>query len=116
MKKVTQEELNEIITNHQVWLEKYLAKFTGCDDLSEVRELRAAVIDKDLSNLVFKNADLRYSGFSGCNFKGVNFDNIDFSYANLCYSNFEDALFVRTKLLYTDLGSTTFWNAIFDIK
>jgi uncharacterized protein YjbI with pentapeptide repeats len=118
MEKVTQAELNEIIANHKKWLNEHRNIWNPetedvFEQYSKKIELCAVIKDKDLSELVFKNADLRYSCFSGCYFKNTIFEYVDFTHANLCYSNFEEASFVGTKLLYTNLESTNFWNAIF---
>lgn len=70
MKNINQEELDEILRDHKLWLEGEGGK---CADLSNV----------NLSNVNLRSADLRFINLSGANLKFTNLKFTNLKYANL---------------------------------
>jgi hypothetical protein len=89
MKKITQEQLNEILKLHKLWL------------LDNTKGQRA-----DLSNADFRHADFSYTNLSNANFSNTNLSNANFNYAYLDYANFSNA-----NLKYANFSNTNLSNA-----
>jgi hypothetical protein len=102
MKKITQEELNEIIQNHKLWLE------------GETKGKRADLSYSDLSysNLSWvdlRGVDLSYSNLIGANLsnsdlRGADLRGADLRGSDLSYSNFRGADLRGSYLKNSDLS------------
>ena len=104
LRKISQEELNRIIEDHQHWLEG------DCEGWEKMRadlsyaDLRCANLSNtDLKDTIFKNAilrgvDLSFAGLSYANLKGA-----DLRYGNLSYAVLSDANLRETNLTSANL-------------
>ena len=87
LRKISQEELNEIVENHRHWLNR------DCDgwekmraDLSYVDLRRANLRDVDLRQAIFRCADLRGADLMGADLMGASLINADLSGANYSFN------------------------------
>ena len=90
MASITQEELNEIIRKHKLWL-----KDDRCGE-------KAVLANMDLSGLDFSNAWLPHADMHGANLCEANFDNAILYAADLSFVQAQKANF-----RYADLHNTT---------
>ena len=122
MEKVTQEELNEIIARHQVWLKAY-GKYNVIGDPANIdyedyltappTSPRACLVNKDLSDLDFSQANLEWSVFKECNFTRANLFEVNLTAANLLGSIFYHTNLRGSNLQYANLSDTNFIRAKF---
>lgn len=125
MEKVTQEELNEIIANHKKWIEAY-GKYVVMRLIRDPYNIdyedyltgppnspMACIINKDLSDLDFSEANLEWSVFKGCDFTRANLCKVNFRVANLLGSSFNHANLKGIDLQYANLTDTNFIRARF---
>ena len=101
MRNISQEELNKILKEHELWLKGEGGK---CADLSNV-DLRCA----DLSNTNLKYADLIYANLSDVDLSNVNLSDANLRYADLRFidlsnGNLKGADLKHAKLTYADLS------------
>ena len=94
---MNQEELNEILENHRLWLENHAKG--ECADLSHT----------DLSHTDLSRADLRCSDLSYINLKYANLNEADLiganlSHADLRYANLEKASLIGANLSKANLS------------
>ena len=110
MEKLTQEELNEIIRLHKLWLE------------NKPEGIKADLFNKDLSGLDLSNSDLRHANLESAYLSYANLRNANLGYANLRYANLrcaslksanlESAILVNAYLRGADLRNADLRNAI----
>jgi len=92
MTKLSQDELNQILTEHKLWLDAEGAKGSRAN-------LRGAnLIDADL-----RDVDLRYTSLNYANLRDADLSNSDLSYADLRNANLNCANLSNSDLNYTDL-------------
>lgn len=104
MKEISQEELNNLLDNHELWLKN------PSNDKN-----RLILENYDLSFLEIKNRDLSRASFNKCNMNDMRIQNCDLSYTGL-YSNkmnnitFSICNFNKTKIYSNDLLRGLFTN------
>ena len=103
MRVINQEELNIILKNHKLWLEREGGKRA---DLSYVD-----LSYFDLSNIDLRNANLRYANLELANLRDTNLSNANLRYANLryadlSYADLELAILTDANLKNADLEET----------
>ena len=108
MRNISREELNEILKNHELWLQ---GKGGECADLSNTNlrydDLRFANLENaDLSDADLKNANLRYANLKLANLKHANLKYADLSDVNLRYADLSDADSRGANLSDADLRHT----------
>ena len=109
MKKISQEELNEILKKHKMWLKD---KESG-----KRADLRGVNLSyADLSYVYLKDANLSYADLSGANLwnanlSGTNLYNTDLSGANLWNTDLSGTNLEDADLSGANLMSANLWNA-----
>ena len=108
MRNISREELNEILKNHELWLQGIGGE---CADLSNTNlrydDLRFANLENaDLSEADLKNANLRYANLKLANLKRANLRYANLNGANLRYANLKHA-----NLKHADLSDADLKNA-----
>ena len=81
-RKITQEELNEILNKHNAWLQ---TRFSN-----EIKGERANLVEVDLHDLDLSYVDLRAANITKGNLKGINLRNAHLD-TDLSNSNLESA-------------------------
>ena len=114
MKTITLEELEEILINHQRWLNKN-------DNWREVKDMKAVLDDIDLSLILPKAKEhevgllqrysLRGASLQRANLHGANLYKTDLSYANLRGADLSEAGLTYTDLTMADLTGANLTNA-----
>jgi len=98
---MTQEQLNQILTDHKEWLNDNLkgkrADLVGAD-LRNLNLYGANLYGADLRNADLRNADLRNLNLYGANLYGADLHGADLRNADLSYANLR-----RADLFYADL-------------
>ena len=102
MKTFTEEQLQEILQKHKLWLDG--KKGGECADLRYADFSHADFSHADLRYANFNYADLRYANFNCADLREANFSyadlrGADFSYANFRYANLRYADFRYANLL-----------------
>ena len=100
MKRYTQEQLNEILKNHQHWINQ---------DCENWGDMRANLNDVDLRENNLKRVDLYRATLRGANLQGVNLygailAGADLTGADLESANLESAILCRANLVDTNLS------------
>ena len=104
MKNISQEELKEILKEHEMWLKD--------EEGGERADLRYADLSganltgADLSNADLTGADLRCVDLTYADLTSTNLSNTDLRYTNLKHAKLNDA-----NLINTDLSGANLWNA-----
>ena len=93
MKKITQKKLNQILQQHQLWLDSNEAE-GKCADLQD--------------------ANLRYTNLRGTDLRSANLQEADLQGANLRYTNLRGAYLVDAYLIDADLRGARFSTNIRD--
>lgn len=101
MNKTKYEQLDKIFESHQ-------ARLNG-----NAEGIRARIYEEDLSNLDFKNYNLKGAIFLGVNFSNGDLSNLDLTGADFRKCNFTNANLSNTNLQYADLRNTNLTNAKF---
>jgi hypothetical protein len=110
-----QQEINEIIKEHQLWLE---GKEDGVRADFTEKDLRGAdFTEKDLRGAKFYCADLRganfrYANLTNADFRNVNLTNADLSNANLTNVNLTSSDLTNADMQYATLNYTILHYAI----
>ena len=91
MRKLTQEELNEIIRLHGMWVH------------SEEGGVHANLCYVDLNGAVLNGADLRYANLSDATLIGADLNGADLRYANLSDADLRYANLIGADLTCADL-------------
>ena len=99
MIKITQEELNIILDNHN----KYLNEEEGGE--------RADLYKKDCSGLDFSSNNLRCIYLDSCNLTNCNFSNCNLEYACLFNTNLTKANFTNANLMGAELVNSNLTGA-----
>ena len=121
MRNISQEELNKILKEHELWLKREGGK---CADLSDV-DLRCADLTyanlrcADLKRVNLKGAYLRRTNLGDADLENANLECADLRFAdlenaNLKYANLEDVNFKYVDLSNANLGKANLSNA--DLK
>ena len=95
MKTITQQELNSLIDDHEIWI-KTMGK--------EGKKL--VLIGYDLSGRNLSNSNLSKSNLSNCDLYKSNLSNCDLSNSNLSYSNLSNCNLYNSNLSNCDLSHT----------
>lgn len=108
LRKITKEELDEILESHHLWrksdkVEGEKADLSYCD-----------LSGMDLRGISFSSADLSFSDLSETLLHNCNFFNADLSFSDLSRSNCEKSFFIGTDLSEVDFSSATLLNCRFD--
>ena len=130
MKKISKEELKEILELHALWLdtngeEGIRANLSNANlrytnlsnaDLRYANLSKADLRDADLSKADLRDADLRYANLrytnlSNANLRYTNLSNADLRYANLRYTNLSNADLFNANLRDADLSNADLFNA-----
>ena len=141
MKEYYDEELDEIIRLHKLWLDKeesgVKAVFTDCD-LSDHRLINVDLTGAIVRNVDFINTKIIQSKLNSCsfydcymyesNFEGSEFFNscmignrakriklraTNFSFCSISDSNFRESCLSSTRFINTDINGSTFRNSDF---
>ena len=99
MKNISQEELNEILKKHKMWLKG--------EEGGECAYLRKA----DLYNINLRDVNLSYADLSSANLIGADLNNANLNNANLNNANLSYTNLRHADLSNTDLRGTNLWNA-----
>ena len=140
MDRITIEQLNEILTKHNEWVNSCGAK-GGKADLRGVDLSGACLLNADLSGANLSGANLWYANLSGANLwyanlkgtdlsdanlrgvdlsgaclwnadlSGANLSGANLSGANLCYANLKGTDLSDANLSGADLSGACLWNA-----
>ena len=92
MKKITREELDQILQQHQLWLDSNCAKGK-----------RAKLQGAGLQRANLQGANLRNTRLSSINLHGANLHFADLQSASLCYANLQGANLGGANLSNADL-------------
>ena len=101
-RKISEVELDQIIENHQNWLESDAEEGLRAN-LSDVDLSGHTFLNTDLSQAFFDRSNFEKANFSGCTLKKTVFNNavlnyIDFSYADLKNASLSEAQIKEGKL------------------
>ena len=99
LRKISQEELNEIIENHQHYLNK------DCDGWESMKaDLRFMDLSYlDLSHKDLRYADLRYANLSHADLSYADLSYVDLSHSDLSYADLSYVDLSYANLFYADL-------------
>jgi uncharacterized protein YjbI with pentapeptide repeats len=103
-----QEELKEILSQHQLWLDKILEQHQLWLDTDGKEGKQADLSAEDLSGLNFRGADLRYSKIKGADFESANCENVDFRHSDLRFSCLAAARIKNADFRHSDITHTDF--------
>lgn len=112
-RKMTKEELDEILINHRHWLYRDVdgweaMKATLCGiDLSN-----ADLSGVDLSNAHFSGVDLTRANLCGANLSGAYLSNVKLSHVNLHDANLSNAYFSKAWMPQANLHNTNLSGAV----
>ena len=114
MKNINQEELNEILEKHQMWLND--EEGGECADLSYVDLSNADLSDTNLTAANLMGVDLSDADLYNANLACTDLRNADLRNANLTDADLRNSNLIYTNLRCTDLTSanlegTDLWNA-----
>ena len=109
MQNITEDELQEIVRNHEVWLND---KTKGLQANLENANLEYADLENvNLKYANLENANLEYADLENVNLKYANLENANLEYANLEYANLENANLRYANLENADLKYANLENA-----
>lgn len=116
MKKISREELNEMLVQHELWLNNEGGKQLNLEDV-DLRDLNlryanlkyanlnnANLINVDLRYANLNNANLRYAGLGNADLRHVDLGNADLGNADLEYANLNNVDLRYANLNNVDLG------------
>ena len=114
MRKITEQELKEILEKHEKWLRDEeggeRADLSNVD-LSYVNLEGVDLSNANLSNANLSNVDLSYAKLEGANLSNANLSNVDLPYANLSNVGLYNANLSNANLSNTDLYNANLSNA-----
>lgn len=99
MRKIDETKLNEIISNHKLWL------------MGEPNGIRADLSDADLSYANLYGDNLRYADLSGADLYGAYIEDANLEYANLSGANLSDAVLEDANLGHANLYGANLYGA-----
>ena len=108
MKKISREELNEMLVQHELWLNNEGGEQLNLEDV-DLRDVDLRYADlrrADLRRANLRYANLRYADLRSADLRSANLINADLGNANLRYANLRYA-----NLRYADLRSADLGNA-----
>lgn len=97
MKKITQEELKEILAAHKLWLES--SRKRG----KRAHLLRADLRRAKLEGANLQEANLRYANLQGADLRGANLFEADLYSADLRDANLQEAELRWARLVWTNM-------------
>ena len=105
MKKISREELNEMLVKHELWLKNEGGKQLNLENV-DLRDFNLKNTNLEYANL--NNADLRCANLEcanlrNANLRNANLRNANLEYANLEYANLEYANLRNANLEYAKL-------------
>ena len=110
MKKITPEQLSEILKQHRLWLDSYGKKGQRADlqktDLRETNLSHAILNRACLKGAFLNNAHLSHTELSGANLYGANLKNAFLSNTDLSKANLHNADLREAKIINCDLQKT----------
>ena len=102
MKKITREVLDQIVRQHQLWLDSDGDKGERAD--LQGADLRGAyLVDAYLDGANFGGSNLRFASLGFANLHGANLHFADLQSASLCYANLQGANLGGANLSNADL-------------
>jgi len=113
MKHITQEELDQVIADHKLWLAN---PTTGkranlsCVNLAGTNLYRADLLYADLRSADLSAANLSHANLSGADLSDANLRRADLLGANLYGANLTGANLTDTSLAFTDLSYANLMN------
>lgn len=102
--KLTQQEVDNIIQNHQIWLQSLNGKVPTTETDCKLRAKFDAV---DISGLKFDGANLQYAWICHSIATGASFKNANLFLADLRHTEFNQANFYGANLQYVNLVHAT---------
>lgn len=118
MREITQEEIDEKVKAHKLWLDSdgehgENARFT------DVLVANKTFVSQNLHGAVFKNVDCVNTNFERADlvftyFKNVHFDHVNFNSTIMNYSSFIRCNIVDSKYQFADLNNADFKNTTLD--
>jgi hypothetical protein len=120
MRKITEQELKEILEKHLKWFKGEeggeRADLSNADlsytNLENANLYKADLSNADLSNAVLSNANLRYANLSNASLYKVDLSNADLSNANLFNVDLYKANLENANLFNVDLSNANLSNAV----
>ena len=104
---MTQEELNTILDEHEVWTKSEWTEGNKVVLENEVMyELDFS--GRNLSQITFKHCDLSRSNFTDCDLHGATFEDTILAYAKFEKCNLNYSVFERCDCTWTDFNHATF--------
>ena len=112
LRKISQEELDKIIENHQHWLKRDCEGWEKMKaNLSYADLSYANLRDVDLRQAIFRGANLSYSDLSYANLRDTNLTCVDLRGADLSHADL-----MRASLINADLSGANYsFNFIFTL-
>ena len=117
MKNINREELNEILKEHELWLEGEGGKRADlsntdlrCADLKNANLRGVNLSNTDLSNINLSNANLKYANLSNVNLKDADLKDSNLRCADLKNANLSNADLSDANLRFTDLSNADLSN------
>ena len=113
LRKITQEELNKILEEHQLWLDSdgidgHQANLSHMDlkhiDLSYANLEYADLSFSDLRHINLSNANLRYTDLKYVDLRGASLFGVDLRLADLNHADLEDVSFRNANLRSVDMA------------
>lgn len=106
LKRITQEELNEILDKHERWFDNKPGGEQA--DLSNKNLSNLDISDRQLHFINFNNSDLSYSKLLRSRFDYANFENCKLKCCNMKMTKFTESILTGTDLSYSSLESAEF--------
>lgn len=113
MRKITKDELNEILELHELWLlgeEGGKKADLSCTDLSGLNLSHMNLSGIDFSCAILRNTRLYYSNLSNANLAGVNARGASFHHSNLSNTNLFEANLYDALMNSVDLSNSFMYN------
>lgn len=102
LRKITTEELNEILEKHKIYLNK------SCEDW---KNYRADLSYVDLKGVNLENVNLAYANLNDANLEKANLKNANFNYASFIHANLNGTDLKDANLKNANLNYTSFIRA-----
>lgn len=112
MAQITQEELDEILELHEIYLNGGSGGVQA--DFEEMDLSGLNFRGADLGSVNFNNSDLSGADLHGCILNGASLSEVDFTMANLASASFVDADLYSAKLSGANLEGTDFTKAMLE--
>lgn len=129
MRKISDEELEEVLNLHEKWLrgeKDGIRADLSWTDLKDMDLSYANLIAANLDYAILENSDLSYSFLNRANLSCANLKNVNLSYATLAHANFlnacltdvnlKGAYFNNTILINTNLDGVQYKTELFPLQ